>query len=515
MTGPIHQIQAGIDAVKEQTYAAGLLGQGLLEHQRMLEGLLEELSGSDAADNSMDIVERVQEELQELHAERDRLFHEISHALGLNARPVTASLRSSRSFGFPHSPSFSTIEELERLRSGKSEAEHAAEALRARIADLEKKHDAFKQESWDQYVQQQRMEEQLATRTTAQNKADTERTRLNTELAKVREALDAQRARAEETEATLRKLQKQRDTEDATTRRERAGFHRNISDLQGQLKRLQEVERPSVPPALNAHIPEESDGAPEDTLLRERLALNEADLSQDDVVRLAPANAETDELRAKLSVAIKRLGRDTQQQRKLREQVAELRRMLSRAGVAAPPEDDDDDESDEEAWETEARSAPVPRRRPLARAPPKRVVSRETPAVASEWVDEAMGDDSVIVKDPSIDASMATLLSGAEAMRPSSSGVVNTGALGAELDAVGYAPSPDMVDVNVMTDVDPVEQARAEHETAMAELKEKHAAAMAALQQSADTRAKEHDSAVAALCKNCLLYTSPSPRDRG
>ena len=44
MSTPIREIEEGIDAVKEQTYAAGLLGQGLLEHQRMLEALLEELN---------------------------------------------------------------------------------------------------------------------------------------------------------------------------------------------------------------------------------------------------------------------------------------------------------------------------------------------------------------------------------------------------------------------------------------------------------------------------------------
>ena len=94
MTTPIREIEAGIDAVKEQTYAAGLLGQGLLEHQRMLEALLEELNDPSQGDQSTEIAERVQAELQDLQEQRDRMFHEISSTLTFAApRPsITLSL---------------------------------------------------------------------------------------------------------------------------------------------------------------------------------------------------------------------------------------------------------------------------------------------------------------------------------------------------------------------------------------------------------------------------------------
>ncbi|MFK5261441.1 hypothetical protein, partial [Lactiplantibacillus plantarum] len=65
-----------------------------------------------------------------------------------------------------------------------------------------------------------------------------------------RESLEQQRAQFQENEEALSKLRKQRETEDAQGRRERAGFRRNISDLHGQLKKLQSDSTPHVPKPL-------------------------------------------------------------------------------------------------------------------------------------------------------------------------------------------------------------------------------------------------------------------------
>ena len=115
MSVPIQEIEAGINAVKEQTYAAGLLGQGLLEHQRMLEGLLDELNDPERADQSAELAERVRAELHDLQEQRDKLFHEISHKLSVTT-PRASSKRMP--FHFSPSPSFKAREDLEQLLNG-------------------------------------------------------------------------------------------------------------------------------------------------------------------------------------------------------------------------------------------------------------------------------------------------------------------------------------------------------------------------------------------------------------
>lgn len=444
MSAPIREIEAGIDAVKEQTYAAGLLGQGLLEHQRMLEALLEELNDPQKGDQSMEIAERVQAELQDLQEQRDKLFQEISSTLMVGggggggsgasaARP--SSITSQLQFGFSPSPSFKSRDELDRLRQGKADAEKHFEAMKARVLELERKHEVFKQENWDLYVMQQQLEEKLASRSTAQSKTDQDRQRLSLELEKLRESLEQQRAQFEENEQALSKLRKQRETEDAQSRRERAGFRRNISDLHGQLRKLQSGHAPH-PPKLYTHA-DEGEGAEGDTdgartgmpNLQERVAFREGDHSESATAPLRGALAghtEADDLRSKLGVALKRLGRDTQQQRKMREQIAELRKMLSNAGVTPPDQDEDDeddgDDGDSDAWvaEDDAKpESPQPRRR-LRRGQGRRILSRSdtshhlgVPPPTAEWVDTSMGDDSVIIKEPPLDPSLADLLSGA------------------------------------------------------------------------------------------------------
>ena len=153
----------------------------------------------------------------------------------------------------------------------------------------------------------------------------------------------------------MSKLRKQRETEDAQGRRERAGFRRNISDLHGQLKKLQSDSTPHVPRPLASsdgvdHIREIVHEAPRALEHASIMEEGASDRAADALMSL-PSNPEADELRAKLSVAIKRLGRDTQQQRKLREQVSELRRLLSNAGVTVPQDDPSDNEADDDdAW---------------------------------------------------------------------------------------------------------------------------------------------------------------------
>lgn len=342
--------------------------------------------------------------------------------------------------------------------------------MKARVLELERKHEVFKQENWDLYVMQQQLEEKLASRSTAQSRAELDRQRLGKELEKLRESLEHQRAQFEENEEALRKLRKQRETEDASSRRERAGFRRNISDLHGQIKRLQS-DQPAHVPALPAQIDEEvpetttsNEHASNERSLRKRLSLQDGDSSQDTsgVIRDAlPFNAEADELRSKLSMAIKRLGRDNQQQRKLREQISELRKLLSRAGVSPPveeaSEDGDDDDDEDDAWIMEAAEkpeSPKPRRRLRRHAQP-RIISRGPSSNAavmptSEWLDASFGDDSVIIREPNLDSTTANLLgdmpnASAENLKPFVG--ATAGDLGSELDAEGYSTKPDMLDV--------------------------------------------------------------------
>ena len=498
MSTPIREIEAGIDAVKEQTYAAGLLGQGLLEHQRMLEALLEELNDPNKGDQSTEIAERVQAELQDLQEQRDRLFQEISVALSISG-PRHSNITRQLQFGFSPSPSFQSRDELERMRQGKVDAEKHFEAMKARVLELERKHDIFKQENWDLYVMQQQLEEKLANRSSAQTKTEMERQRLSKELENLRESLEQQRAQFQENEEALSKLRKQRETEDAQGRRERAGFRRNISDLHGQLKKLQSDSTPHVPKPLassgDVDYPQEAvheaPRALEHALIFEEGASDRAV----DALMPLPSNPEADELRAKLSVAIKRLGRDTQQQRKLREQVSELRRLLSNAGVAVPLDEPSDNEADDDdAWVSSDEKPESPQKRRFYPSDTRRVLPHGASAhalasdvPATEWVDTSTGDDSVVIKEPSLDPSLANLLGSSTLPRSESMRKLpaSDGGLDMELDAGGYHVKSDMLDVNTMTDAHPLE----------AELKDARAQFQAEIERLANDHKAELDEA--------------------
>ena len=505
MATPIHELEAGLDAVKEQTYAAGLLGQGLLEHQRMLEALLEELNDPSRADESSEVAERVQAELHDLQEQRDRLFQEISSSLAISgppAGPKRASLSRHIPFSFSPSPSFKSRDELDRLRQSKADAEKLYEAMRARVLELEKKHEVFKQENWDLYVMQQQLEEKLASRSSAQSKADLERQRLHEELDQVREALEAQRTQFEENEEVLRRLRKERETEEASARRERARFRRNISDLHGQIKQLQHRDAPSSAPRMEPTVLEDEDAQPqastEHNVMEESddAALHGAD-EPGVTWPVSTGSSEVDELRAKLSMAIKRMGRDSQVQRKLREQISDLRKALAQAGLEGPDAETDDEndspafdeDEDSRAWMDEPPEKPVPRHRfRAAKGSRPRVVSLESTrslaGPAGEWVDASMGDESVIVKEPVLDPTMASLLGSSPSMPAGAPVEAPSGGLGAELAAEGYSVRPEMME-EVETDAvaAALAQARTERDAERAELQSQHEAAIAELER--------------------------------
>ena len=442
---PLDEVLAGLTAVRERTHAAGMLGQGLLEHQRQLEGMLEDLEQSDTPE----LQEHVLAELHEIQQHAEALFGDVSSAFGHKAEaPVSL-------FAVPNEPDT----EHTRLEGERHDAVEQLATVRSQLNSLQGAMDASRQENWDLHVARQQLEEELASRASACNRAETERTRLGSELARLRESYEQQRQQSEEVDEKLKKITRQREMEQASTRRERAGFQRNVSNLQSELRRIQAREqappRPSTP-QVEVHEDEEEGEFPADAshasildspVVRRRLHFGGNDVYSAGSLE---SNAEIDELRTKLSVAIKRLGRDNQTQRRLREQVAEMRRQLGRA-----QSDDDDDEDDEElAWITEpdnrASHTRVPRRRAHV---PRSASHLSIAAPAQEWVDE--GDESVIIKDEPLDPSMAGLLSttgGAPFPRSSSGAHIARSAsstsndapatLGAELVAHGYtAPS--------------------------------------------------------------------------
>ena len=61
MADVLQQVKDDLAAVSEQMHAAGLLGQGLLQHQRQLEALMDDMGEGAAADR-----EQVAAEMHEL-----------------------------------------------------------------------------------------------------------------------------------------------------------------------------------------------------------------------------------------------------------------------------------------------------------------------------------------------------------------------------------------------------------------------------------------------------------------
>ncbi|CAO1620343.1 unnamed protein product [Sympodiomycopsis kandeliae] len=260
---------------------------------------------------------------------------------------------------------------------------------------LMEQEDAMKQENWDLQVSGQQLEEQLEQERTAIRKLEAEKSRATRELAKARETADERKVQIDGQAAELEKIQALRETETALARREKASMQRDYSDLQTEMNKYkteaQRLERANVSrSASNSLLLDSMSGADESTegmlpadVIAARKKFDNAapaspgGFSEDISNGQSPLGSrllrdrEIADARGKLALAHKKAGKDSAEKRKLREQNAELRRLLAGAGVDAPSGLEDVESSDDDAsiWVDEEGSVGGKRRSKHAHLP--------------------------------------------------------------------------------------------------------------------------------------------------
>lgn len=256
----------------------------------------------------------------------------------------------------------------------KSEEELALWKPKA-LAFLERE-DAMKQESWDLNIQVQDLKVALDTERTSAKKLEGERNRINKELAKSREVSDERKIQLENQAAELEKVRNLRETETAMARKDKATMQREYSDLQTEvakfkaqalkLERAAGVSR-SVSNSLlgpdGSILEDNEEGSAAEQAARRRTLGDGPPASpgsfSEDFSNGAPGptpsrairDREVSDLRGKLTMAQKKSGKDSAEKRRLREQNAELRKLLSKAGLDAPADSDvESSGEDENEW---------------------------------------------------------------------------------------------------------------------------------------------------------------------
>lgn len=251
---------------------------------------------------------------------------------------------------------------------------------------LMEREDAMKQESWDLNIQVQDLRVALEVEKAAGKKLEGERTRINKELAKSREVADERKVQLEGQIAELDRLKSLRETETALARKEKATMAREYSDLQSEVTRYKayalKLERASATRSVSNSLlgPDQTldeefeDHAAAEQAVR-RCAAAEGGASSpggfsEDASQNSSAfglrNArerEVSDLRGKLILAQKKTGKDSAEKRRLRDQNAELRKLLVKAGVQASKESDVESTDDEAQWADEASASSKPPRR--------------------------------------------------------------------------------------------------------------------------------------------------------
>lgn len=292
------------------------------------------------------------------------------------------------------------VQEVRRLQGLLKERDDQRTALERSNADLEKQldqykprviqmtetEDALKQENWDLNVAKQGLEDQLATSANALKKVELENMRLTKDLGKARETADAQRLQIDAHLAEIEKINKQRETEVAMARKERAGMQRDVSDLQSELQRFraqQLNDRNNISRSVsNSYVQDEGqdhETDPDALAARLRATYAEAGMRSpsdsvhsDEFGTRSPfgnrlgRDKEAQDLRSKLAMAQKKAGKDAADKRRVREKNAELKKLLAKAGVKVPQGLDDSAESSEDEelqWvDTSAPNSPSVRR---------------------------------------------------------------------------------------------------------------------------------------------------------
>ncbi|CAO1629574.1 unnamed protein product [Parajaminaea phylloscopi] len=292
---------------------------------------------------------------------------------------------------------------------------------------LLEREDAMKQESWDLNIQVQDLKAALDTEKSAAKKLEAERSRINRELAKSRETADERKIQLEGQTAELDRIKTLRETETAMARKEKATMAREFSDLQTEAAKYKaqalKLEKSGVPRSVSNSIlgPDQSQdevseeqGAGHQTALRRGLAeggmphspggfsADTSSRSQSAIGARTVRDREVSDLRGKLGLAQKKTGKDSAEKRRLREQNAELRKLLANAGVDAPADSDVESTDDEGQWVDESG----PRAHPSGRAAriPKsstRLNMASRLGLSPSSLDEAMED-----QDESFDASL-------------------------------------------------------------------------------------------------------------
>ncbi|CEH14728.1 Pleckstrin homology-like domain [Ceraceosorus bombacis] len=292
--------------------------------------------------------------------------------------------------------------EIRRLTEEKEETDKELGQWKPRALALIQVEDKLTQENWDLNVQRDELEGELKEHRGALKKSEDDRIKVTKDCAKLREESESQKADLEQLRKELDKLTQSRKTETAFARQEMAGMARQVSELNLALSKAREdADRQNFSRSFSRSMNlgnESLEASTDEENLHEAASNKRRAALESGNVPASPGSAYDDELaaatsplagrlskdrnipelRQKLAMAQKKSGKDTLDKRRLREQNAELRQLLHKAGLKAPgaSEAESSDEDDAALWDDESVEHSPSAKRGKARGLPKSSTGR-------------------------------------------------------------------------------------------------------------------------------------------
>ncbi|KDN45306.1 hypothetical protein K437DRAFT_294601 [Tilletiaria anomala UBC 951] len=265
------------------------------------------------------------------------------------------------------------------------QAQHALEEhkLKGMVRDQE----LLKAEAYDAELARQNAEEELHNIRTSLAKSSAENQRLERDLLGAKEKLETQKALLDEQSEAFTQAQTRRDKEIAALKKDKITLKRDHSELQSELEKVRnEQQQKRLYPrsvsnslaisdrSLDAQDYEDDDadangkvtkrrvtlggGAAGDVLISPGGAAGDsmfADAIASPLGARLTRDSELGDLRAKLGVAQRKAGKDAADRRKHREQIAQLKALLAKAGINAGSDVlgsdvESSEEDDDGAW---------------------------------------------------------------------------------------------------------------------------------------------------------------------
>ncbi|PWN30029.1 hypothetical protein BDZ90DRAFT_229065 [Jaminaea rosea] len=294
-----HQrLHALFDETENQTTAAAMLGQGLIQQQQRIKALREDLENCDP-EHARELTQSIDAEIKDMATQKAKLLRELmpssssEHEPDLAApggmptapserwvTPTRSASGADMSIGSP-GPTLrqsdrrarnaaaptsigdqnlvnqlqeGLVQEIRRLQAllaqrdqqlkdadeGKKKYEEELALWKPKALQLVEQEDALKAENWDLQVNLDELKGVLEEERISSRKVDNERSRIAKDLAKARELADERKVQLEGQAQELERVMTLRETETALARKEKASMQRENGDLQTEVAKYKQ-----------------------------------------------------------------------------------------------------------------------------------------------------------------------------------------------------------------------------------------------------------------------------------